>query len=285
MIPVFTLCTFLFLWLSIIVIVFEIGNKVRVNVWLIFFLLSLIFAVIAQVVTMTGVLCTMLVGGIAFLYSRQKKIWQALLLLLVSLPLFFHLPQSGFHNYAFLDHVRVTPDAIPYSLYFNYDKTIVPIFVMGFSGMVVSKEKWREIRREVFMYLLFLAPLMLGLSWLLEYVRFSPKWPAYTPVWMLVNLFFTCTAEEVLFRKIIQGELEKRLKIKCSGVIAIVISAVLFGGMHFMGGIQYILLATAAGLFYGHIFYKTKEIRSSVFLHFLLNTLHFLLFTYPALQK
>lgn len=270
--------------LTLIVIVFGLKEIKGIEIWCILLSLSLIFAVFAEVLTWKGFLYTLLTGFISFFYCRQKKAWQLFSLLLVSLPLFFHLLSFGFHNYPFLDHIRVTPDATLYSLYFNYDKTLLPIFVLGFSETIIDKKKWKEIIRKVFIYLLFLAPLMLGLSWLFHYVHFSPKWPLYTPVWMLVNLFFTCTAEEVLFRKIIQGELEERLTLRYKGYVAIGVSAVLFGAMHFIGGVQYVLLATVAGLFYGHVFYVTKEIRSSVFLHFLLNTLHFLLFTYPALQ-
>lgn len=284
MIPVFTLCAFLFLLLTIVVIVFDLGNNAQFKMWYVFFFLSLVCAFLSHVITLAALAYVLMLACISFLYCRQKKIWQLLLLILISLPLFFHLPQFGFHNYPFLDHIRVTPDAVPYSLYFNYDKTLLPVFVMGFSEMAITRKKLLEIMKQVFVYLLLLAPLMLGLSWLFQYVSFCPKWPVYTPVWMLVNLFFTCTAEEILFRKIIQERLQEALTLKHSGYVAIAISAILFGAMHFMGGSIYIILATVAGLFYGHIFYVTRDIRSSMFLHFLLNMLHFLLFTYPALE-
>lgn len=278
------LCAFVFLLLAILLIVCSIDRKGTFKVWHLCLLISLVFGVLGNVVTAIGLIYASVVGCIAFFYSRQQKGWMALLLTLVSLPLFFHLPQFGFHNYPFLDHIRITPDAIPYSLYFNYDKTLVPVFVLGFSGKTITGKKWLEVIRNVLFHLLLLAPLMLGVCWLLRYVTFAPKWPVYTPVWMLVNLFFTCTAEEVLFREVIQGGLEKKLTLSRKGYVAIVVSALLFGIMHYAGGTSYIFLATIAGLFYGHVFYVTREIRSSVLLHFLLNMLHFLLFTYPALE-
>lgn len=224
------------------------------------------------------------VGYLCRIYVQQEKGWQAVLLVVLSLPLFFHLPILGFHNYLFLDHVQVTPDAIPYSLYFNYDKTVFPVFLLGFSENKLSRKKIVDILKKVVLYIGILAPVMLGASWLLNYVHFSPKWPYYTPIWMLTNLFFTCTAEEMLFRGVIQAQLQKHIKSVHAGYSALIISAIFFGAMHYAGGVYYILLATIAGLFYGHIYYSTREIRSSIFLHFMLNTLHFLLFTYPALR-
>ena len=282
--PLFTYCSFLFLLLTMMFILFGLKEIKSVKIWYFLMGISLIFGVIAQVITWLAFGYILLIAAVTFFYCRKKNVELTLLLIVVSLPLFFHLPFTGFQNYPFLCKVRITPDAIPYSLYFNYDKTLLPIFIWGFSKDYINGKKLLSIIKRVFLYLLFLAPLILLISWYLQYVHFSPKWPVYTPVWMFVNLFFTCTAEEVLCREIIQGGVQRELKSPYKGYISIGIAAGLFGAMHYMGGINYILLATVAGLFYGHIFYKTKEIRSSVFLHFSLNALHFLLFTYPALE-
>ena len=131
------------------------------------------------------------------------------------------------------------------------------------------------------MIVMFIA--LSTMSYFFHYVHSDIKWPSFTPIWILVNLFFVCMAEEVLCRRVIQHQLASVLKIKYGNYIAIFISAVIFGLIHYQGGIKYILLASLAGLFYGHIYDKTKEIRSSILLHFSLNIIHFLFFTYPLL--
>ncbi len=118
----------------------------------------------------------------------------------------------------------------------------------------------------------------------LGYSQFEPKLPYFTPVWILVNLFFTCMAEEALFRRLIQQKIHDSLSGKYAGAISIFIAAALFGLAHFKGGAIYISLATLAGLFYGYIYYKSKRIVSAILLHFSFNLIHLLLFTYPTLK-
>ena len=46
-----------------------------------------------------------------------------------------------------------------------------------------------------------------------------------------------------------------------------------------------ILFAGTAGLFYGYTYQKTKRIEASMLVHFCLNMVHFLMFTYPNWDK
>jgi len=45
------------------------------------------------------------------------------------------------------------------------------------------------------------------------------------------------------------------------------------------------VLSTVAGLGYGWVYQRTGRIEASILTHFALNLVHFLLFTYPALQR
>ena len=118
---------------------------------------------------------------------------------------------------------------------------------------------------------------------ILGYAEFEPKFPNFTIVWALVNLIFVCTAEEALFRKLIQEKIDRLPSFNQSYVVTILISSLIFGLAHFKGGLPYIGLATIAGLFYGHIFHTTKRIEGPILLHFTFNFTHFLLFTYPSI--
>ena len=115
----------------------------------------------------------------------------------------------------------------------------------------------------------------------LGFVRFDPKLPNSLPLWIITNLLFDCVAEEALFRGFIQRNLSIRMrKIVYGDYLAIICTSILFGLIHYPGGIKYMLLATVAGIGYGWIFDRTKRIESSIVAHFSLNLVHFIFFTY-----
>lgn len=63
----------------------------------------------------------------------------------------------------------------------------------------------------------------------------------------MANLFFTCMAEEALFR----GYLQQRLSQWLSAWPALIITALIFGTAHLAGGMWMVMFATLAGLIYG----------------------------------
>jgi membrane protease YdiL (CAAX protease family) len=118
-------------------------------------------------------------------------------------------------------------------------------------------------------------------------VRFELKWPEIFPVWAWANLLFTCTAEEALFRGVIQRQLQGESAAldwrSGRSIVGLLIASILFGVAHYAAGMPAIVLATIAGLGYGWIFWRTNRIEASILSHFLVNTTHILCFTYPAL--
>ncbi|MFD1791571.1 CPBP family intramembrane glutamic endopeptidase [Ochrobactrum teleogrylli] len=116
-------------------------------------------------------------------------------------------------------------------------------------------------------------------------MKFDPKIMPYLGIWAVNNLVFVAFAEEVLFRGMIQGRLLAYSYYRCwHPAFAIAISAVLFGMLHYQGGLSYVALATVAGIFYGMAYYKSGRLISAIAVHFLLNLTHALFFTYPALM-
>lgn len=126
---------------------------------------------------------------------------------------------------------------------------------------------------------------MVSLAVLIGYVRFDPKLPSEFILWAWINLFFTCIPEEALFRGFVQRGLQERLGASRHGdVIALAVTSLLFGVAHYAGGSRYVFLATVAGFGYGWIYQRTRAIESSILVHFMVNALHFIFFTYPALK-
>jgi membrane protease YdiL (CAAX protease family) len=192
----------------------------------------------------------------------------------------------GFHNPLVIDHLKLTPDAAPYTLYLNFDKTFAGLLLIG-----VCYREWpgraalrSVLRGQVGVLIVGNVMLLIGASYLLGYVRLQPKWTTLFWFWSAVNLFSTCLSEEAFFRGFVQRELQAIGRNLPHGqLIALGVSALLFGLAHFAGGWRYVLLATLAGMGYGYIYQRTQRLECSLLAHFALNATHFLCFTYPQL--
>jgi membrane protease YdiL (CAAX protease family) len=216
--------------------------------------------------------------------SRNVLVMLAVLLILVlGLLLGMHaLP--GFHNYLALDKVVLTPGAEPYTLYLNFDKTLVGVCILGlcYRGLLSGAGEWGQALRRAVPAMALNVLIVAAGAMAIGYLTWQPKWTSLFWIWAPVNLFFTCLSEEAFFRGFIQRELTLALQDSRFGsLLAIGVSAALFGLAHFAGGVSYVVLAMAAGLGYAIIFHITRSIEMSMLAHFALNTTHFLLFTYP----
>jgi membrane protease YdiL (CAAX protease family) len=193
----------------------------------------------------------------------------------------------GFNNPKVISDVVLSPNAAPYSEYLNFDKAVVGLFLLAFGQRLISRwREWREALRRTAPIAAATVGVVLVLSLALGYVRLQLALPPFLFVWAWTNLFFTCMAEEAIFRGFIQQGLERGLAAhKLGGLTALLVASVLFGLAHWSGGPKYILLSTAAGFGYGLAMRRSGRIEGSIATHFGLNTLHYVFFTYPALAS
>lgn len=200
-----------------------------------------------------------------------------------AMALGFHL-LPGFHNLRIVGPVRLSPDAVPYTMYLNLDKPLG-----GFWVLLV----WPALRlhRGVWSWLqgllvgLATAAIALGLAAAAGAVAFEPKWPEFAWIWALNNLLLVVLTEETLFRGYLQEAVTQRLRDQRQGELtAIAVAAALFGLAHVAGGAAYVLVAGLAGLGYG-LAYRLGGLQAAVMAHFSLNLVHFSLFTYPMLAN
>ncbi|WP_185964325.1 CPBP family intramembrane glutamic endopeptidase [Aliikangiella marina] len=90
-------------------------------------------------------------------------------------------------------------------------------------------------------------------------------------------------AEETFFRGFIQQRLYYLFE-KDSlwhKTIPLIVASLLFGLVHFAGGIGYVVASTVAGIGYGLAYQITQRIEVAILSHTLLNLVHLVLFTYP----
>ncbi|WP_042225411.1 CPBP family intramembrane glutamic endopeptidase [Oceanobacillus manasiensis] len=88
-----------------------------------------------------------------------------------------------------------------------------------------------------------------------------------TPLFILIPAIIAPVLEEIIFRKIIFGELYKRTNF----FIAALISAFIFGIIH--GEPQHIIVYGSMGLVFAFLYVKTKRILVPIFVHAAMNTI------------
>lgn len=228
-----------------------------------------------------------LLGVIAYLYASRtgmQKVALGLVFLLYAVALGLLLI-PGFPRTVLVEHLVLSPGAMPYDLSVGFAKVVTGIFILAF--MHDRVRSWRELGSvlvRVAPVFLATAFVVMVLALALGYVKFAPKWSLLFFTWGLINLFFTCLSEEAFFRGFLQREIAQMgSNPKVSGILAVAIASLLFGLVHLGGGWKYALAATLAGVGYGIAYQRTQRIEGSMAVHFGVNALHFLFFTYPAL--
>jgi len=204
-----------------------------------------------------------------------------------ALALALHLV-PGFRNPVLVAGVRFSADALPFTVYLNFDKAAAGlVLVAAFCRPGTGAPAARSVAWTL-AGALATCVVVLGLGVATGFTRLEPKWPADAPTLLAVNLLFTCVAEEAFFRGLIQARIAGLAETTGRTFwrpLAVVVAAVLFGLAHAGGGALYAGLAAVAGIGYGMTYAATRRIESAILVHFALNAVHFVGFTYPALAR
>ncbi|HEY0588705.1 MAG TPA: CPBP family intramembrane glutamic endopeptidase [Pseudoduganella sp.] len=199
-----------------------------------------------------------------------------LLTLLLALALAVHAV-PGYDNPLLLKDARLSADSAPYTMYANFDKGVVGLVLLVFFCLRASS--WRDFGVALRSQALVLAGLLVmvfGAGWATGFVHPDFKLSPFLLLFAAVNLLFVCVAEEAFFRGAIQGQLSR-----FGDTFAVAVSGLLFGAAHLGGGWQFGMLASLAGLGYALMYARTRRIEIAIAAHFLLNLMHFIVFTYP----
>lgn len=266
-------------------------GPIRLPPWLILLVLAMVAALLNGQLTAVGVLGLLLLGVSAWRAAHAchaQGAWPAgmwlIPVIVLSLLLAMHR-WPGFLNPLILPRQAITPDALPFMLYANLDKGAAGLLLLALLvPRCHTRKQWQAaLRRALLPGLLTIVVVMLS-GWLFGMVRPEAKWPPFAATFLAINLLLTVVAEETFFRGLIQQRLQLALHTLRGGqLLAIVVSAVLFGAAHLGGGMVYAALASVAGLGYAIVFQRSGRIEAAIAVHFALNAVHFLGFTYPAL--
>ncbi len=210
--------------------------------------------------------------------------WLAgMLFIALSIALASHwLP--GFHNIRVLNYQAIKSDSVPFSMFINIDKPWIGLVILlSCLPLLKTCQDWQQAFQRVWLPVGLMLLMVFSAALFIGFVRWQPELPQITLLFLLNNLLFTSLSEEVFFRGFIQKSLmEKWQNYHWGAGVAIIVSALIFGLAHFAGGPSYMALSALAGAFYGWSYQRTGAIEMAIFSHWLLNTCHFLFFTYPV---
>jgi membrane protease YdiL (CAAX protease family) len=218
---------------------------------------------------------------------RVRRIATSVAVIALALALMAHAV-PGFSNLLIVRNAIVSPGAVPYTLYLNFDKALIGLALLAFGPpLVASRGEWAVLFTSLVPRLLVVIAVVMVCALWLGHVRLDLKWPAILPVWAWANLLFTCVAEEALFRGVIQRQLQGEAAsvegaARGRALAGLALASLLFGIAHYAGGTRSVVLATIAGTGYGWVFWRTGRIEGSILTHFAVNATHLLCFTYPA---
>jgi len=195
-------------------------------------------------------------------------------------------PVPGLQNWQVVRNFTFSHQAFPFSMTFGLEKFLVGFFFIWFSKQSLTNQgAWRSIFQSSIVAWILAVIALVPIAYVLHIAKIDIKPTNFFFLWALHNLFFVCIAEEAIFRGMIQPFLSLKFQnIEAGKYLAIVITAGLFGLFHFKSGWNIVLLSTVAGLFYGWAYMRTKRLEASIFVHFGVNAVHFLCFSYPALK-
>ncbi|ERT12230.1 CAAX amino protease [Photorhabdus temperata J3] len=248
---------------------------------LIVLLAAVVTGFITQVIIYPAIatITIIFVLGALRIYFQQNniiKITTELLLLAFGIALFLHLI-PGFHNLKYLDKVQVGPHNASFSMYFNFDKALIPFLLLCCMPGLFTTKPLAKVRPYAWIILTVAIPVLLGIATALGGLAIELHMPQWLPMFILTNIFFVSLAEEALFR----GYIQQRLSQWTNPYVALIITALIFGGAHFAGGLLLMIFATLAGLIYGLAWMWSGRLWVAVGFHFVLNLVHLLFFTYP----
>ena len=230
-----------------------------------------------------------------------------------SLALAVHVV-PGFNNLPIVINELITSDAIPYTLYANFDKGMAGLLVCAYffaksqttktldttipsttasntttatntANITTAKTSTVTKLNQPFFIIICTVLATLTVALMIGLVGFSPKVPDFWLAFIAINLLFTCVAEEAFFRGLLQTKLSQLITVKRLAIFAPLITAVVFALAHFIGGWSYVLVSGVAGFGYSYIFYKTQRLEWAILCHWLVNVSHFFLFTYPMIGE
>jgi len=172
----------------------------------------------------------------------------------------------------------------PYPASLTHTLTILMALSTGIAAFVLARRldgvgyavEWRRgFGANFALHFAIYAAIAIPLGIRIGFIAFDPslsRMRVSFPLEALGILLFTAWPEEFLFRGLLQNLLSRTFKNEWAGLIA---ASAIFGLSHILHAPypnwKYVLLATIAGLFYGHVWMRTRSLVPGTLVHALVD--------------
>lgn len=289
--------TFILLLASIISLIF-----LQKRAGLLLFLASSCFAYFYNIIDFVGIASLVIFSALLYFFHllnceknifvknknlRLIKFLLFFLIIIFSTLLIAHkIP--GFYNYKMLSDVKLSQGARDFSLWYNFDKGALSfIFLFYYINQFREKINIKNSAKILTLSYLIATPILMICAIKMNYVIFDINKFANIEliIFILIKMiFFTVIVEEIIYRFFAMNYFQDVfLATKYSKILSCIVASLIFSLIHYYGGIIFMILSFIAGLFFGGIYLKTRNIQSAIILHFLINFTHLLFFSYPSL--
>lgn len=179
-------------------------------------------------------------------------------------------------EFGWVDHIYGAPEPVIVGLlallliYLVGYRNRNSLFSNGYTFLFTSSDIKHALKG---LGLLLIIALPLGLYF--EFIQWPPKWPPNEQlVFRLGMIYLYAVAEEVLFRGLIQNDIERWLG---KNYLSLGLSAMVFGAAHLNNGVdslhwtnlnwEYAVLASVAGVVYGLVWRWSGRVTASALTH------------------
>ena len=252
---------------------------------------SIVAGVVAGIVEWAGLALIALLIGTCVVATRSTLSLPVRILawgaLLVTAGALVAHQVPWINNVLIFEAVTLSRTSAPYTLYWNYDKALAGVLLYALCVQPQRRTAWTRAIVATAVVAVLTVAFVLAPALAEQFVAWDPKWPVILGMWVPANLLVTCLAEETVFRGLLQRRLANALRahVPSAGLVAGLVAAIAFGLAHIGGGQTYVLLATLAGIGYGAAYHVTQRVEASILVHFTVNVVHLMLFTYPLVTS
>jgi len=145
--------------------------------------------------SLSYLLAIVALAGLRHHFRAQRNLAIALEGLVVAgcVALFLHLV-PGIHNQLMIDGERAGPLSAPFTMYYNFDKALVPFLLFACLPTLFSAEPGGNAGKVGWIALLLAVPALLLLAVALGGLKIELHAPAWILPFVMANLFFVCMA-------------------------------------------------------------------------------------------
>ena len=277
-------------YLFLILAILSIWIHRKILVWGSLLAVGLSFAFYGDLIRVQAFIPLVIVGGGYFFanleLSQFWRLFTCMIAAIITIALYTHFVK-GFNNILVFTAFRSSLDATPLNIYANFDKGAIAAIMLGFYLPVIkTRKELYSCLLATIPWMLFTALGVLALAQFLQIIKWDPKLPLITLMWLTIQLFFVAIPEEVFYRGFIQNEIVKRLNNPFGSTLAILVTSLLFTGIHILilPNLAFLTTIFITSILYGIIYQLTGKIESAIITHYFTNICHFFFFTYPMLQ-